>query len=216
MQHWEGGGHDQLCKKIKKAGGAEQYNANQKYAEAVTVAAEGVRGRHEGPGVLHLHTGPPLENEGGPRARVFVPRDGGVRARVVLGGGGEDFDVAEAEENNFLGTSEACEVEAVGLVQSVRAKIPRRRALCARVGVLEDVRGPAGGDWAPMHGDGRAWKRFIRCKTLRGRVDRERGRVVYETTPSAQRKKTFSSRRAILHPRMQDLDSTNEALRSIS
>jgi hypothetical protein len=39
-QHWEGGGHDKLCKKIKKAGGAEQYNANEKYAEAVTVAAE--------------------------------------------------------------------------------------------------------------------------------------------------------------------------------
>ena len=39
-QHWEGGGHDQLCKKIKKAGGAEQYHANKKYAEAVTVAAE--------------------------------------------------------------------------------------------------------------------------------------------------------------------------------
>ena len=39
-QHWEEGGHDKLCKKIKKAGGAEQYNANQKYSEAVTVAAE--------------------------------------------------------------------------------------------------------------------------------------------------------------------------------
>ena len=40
VQHWEGGGHDQLCKKIKKAGGAEQYNANQKYTAAVAVAAE--------------------------------------------------------------------------------------------------------------------------------------------------------------------------------
>ena len=39
-QHWERGGHDQLCKKIKKAGGAEQYNANIKYAEAVVVAAK--------------------------------------------------------------------------------------------------------------------------------------------------------------------------------
>ena len=39
-QHWEGGGHDKLCKPIKKAGGAEQYNANTKYAEAVAVAAE--------------------------------------------------------------------------------------------------------------------------------------------------------------------------------
>jgi tetratricopeptide (TPR) repeat protein len=39
-QHWEEGGHDKLCKKIKKAGGAEQYNANTKYSEAVAVAAE--------------------------------------------------------------------------------------------------------------------------------------------------------------------------------
>ena len=44
VQHWKEGGHDQLCKKIKKAGGAEQYNANKKYAEAVAVAAElGIR-----------------------------------------------------------------------------------------------------------------------------------------------------------------------------
>ena len=40
VQHWKEGGHDQLCKKIKKAGGAEQYNANKKYAEAVSVAVE--------------------------------------------------------------------------------------------------------------------------------------------------------------------------------
>jgi len=39
-QHWEEGGHDKLCKAMKKAGGAEQYNANKNYAEAVTVAAE--------------------------------------------------------------------------------------------------------------------------------------------------------------------------------
>jgi len=39
VQHWKEGGHDKLCKLIKKAGGAEQYNANKKYAEAVAVAA---------------------------------------------------------------------------------------------------------------------------------------------------------------------------------
>ena len=39
-KHWEEGGHDKLCKKIKKAGGAEQYNANKKYTEAVAAAAE--------------------------------------------------------------------------------------------------------------------------------------------------------------------------------
>ena len=39
-QHWEQGGHDKLCKLIRKGGGAEQYNANTKYAAAVAVAAE--------------------------------------------------------------------------------------------------------------------------------------------------------------------------------
>ena len=40
VQHWKEGGHDKLCKLIKKAGGAEQYNANTKYTEAVAVAVE--------------------------------------------------------------------------------------------------------------------------------------------------------------------------------
>ncbi len=40
VQHWKEGGHDNICKKIKKAGGAEQYNANTKYTEAVAAAAK--------------------------------------------------------------------------------------------------------------------------------------------------------------------------------
>ena len=48
VQHWKEGGHDNLCKKIKKAGGAEQYNANKKYTEAVTVAAEACAGDTKG------------------------------------------------------------------------------------------------------------------------------------------------------------------------
>ena len=40
VQHWKEGGHDTLCKKIKKAGGAEQYNANEKYSKTVAVAVE--------------------------------------------------------------------------------------------------------------------------------------------------------------------------------
>ena len=35
VQHWERGGHDKLCRKIK-AGGAEQYNANKKYASVTS------------------------------------------------------------------------------------------------------------------------------------------------------------------------------------
>ena len=37
-QHWEAGGHDKLCKKIRKGGGAEQYHADTMYTEAVAVA----------------------------------------------------------------------------------------------------------------------------------------------------------------------------------
>ena len=40
VQHWKEGGHDTLCKPIKKAGGAEQYNADKKYKEAVAEAVE--------------------------------------------------------------------------------------------------------------------------------------------------------------------------------
>ena len=39
-QHWDAGGHDKLCKKIKKQGGAEQYNANKKCSEAVAIAVD--------------------------------------------------------------------------------------------------------------------------------------------------------------------------------
>ena len=47
--HWDAaGGHENLCKKIKKGGGAEQYHADKKYKEAVAEAVEACRGRHEG------------------------------------------------------------------------------------------------------------------------------------------------------------------------
>jgi tetratricopeptide (TPR) repeat protein len=39
-QHWEAGGHDKLCKDIRKCGGAEQYHAEKRYKESVEVAAE--------------------------------------------------------------------------------------------------------------------------------------------------------------------------------
>jgi len=63
VQHWKEGGHDQLCKKIKKAGGAEQYNAKKKYSEAVAVAAEACAEDTKGQTcyicteAVHRHTG---------------------------------------------------------------------------------------------------------------------------------------------------------------
>ena len=51
--------------------------------------------------MLHLHAGPPLENEGGPRARVRVPRDGGLRACVVSGWSRPRFCLRRRKENNL-------------------------------------------------------------------------------------------------------------------
>ena len=39
-QHWKEGGHKDLCKRIKRGGGAEQYHADRRYAEAAVEAVE--------------------------------------------------------------------------------------------------------------------------------------------------------------------------------
>ena len=40
-QHWDSGGHNrQLCKRIKRRGGAEKYNAHERYNEVVAAAVE--------------------------------------------------------------------------------------------------------------------------------------------------------------------------------
>ena len=44
--HWRRG-HKQMCKKIHRGGNAEQYNADNKYKEAVAVAAEAWLTRRE-------------------------------------------------------------------------------------------------------------------------------------------------------------------------
>ena len=47
-QHWNEGGHEELCKQIKKRGGAEEYHADQKYKEAVAVTVEACAGVTKG------------------------------------------------------------------------------------------------------------------------------------------------------------------------
>ena len=42
-QHWERGGHEALCRRIKRGGGAEQYHADKKYKEAVAEAVRRAR-----------------------------------------------------------------------------------------------------------------------------------------------------------------------------
>ena len=64
-------------------------------------------------------------------------------------------------------------------LRPVRARVPRRRAVRARVVVLEDVLGSAGDGQGSTPCDESAWARFMRCKPRRGRAVRVRGRVVY-------------------------------------
>jgi tetratricopeptide (TPR) repeat protein len=39
-QHWDAGGHNELCKRIKKSGGAELFHADKKLKEAIAEAVE--------------------------------------------------------------------------------------------------------------------------------------------------------------------------------
>ena len=100
VQHWKEGGHDKLCKIIKKAGGAEQYNANQKYTEAVSVAvvicAEDTKGQtcYICTEAVHRRTG-----EGLVRGCACHTTEGFVHVSCLA----EQAKIlaAEAEENNL-------------------------------------------------------------------------------------------------------------------
>ena len=62
-QHWEEGGHDKLCRKIRTGGGAEQYHADKQCAEAIAVAAKACAEDTKGQTcyicteAVHRHTG---------------------------------------------------------------------------------------------------------------------------------------------------------------
>ena len=107
VQHWKEGGHDKLCKQIKRSGGAEQYNANIKYTEAVTVAAEACADDTKGQTcyicmeAAHRHTG-----EGLVRGCACGDRDGVASGRTGIAhvsclAEQAKILVAEAEENNL-------------------------------------------------------------------------------------------------------------------
>ena len=99
-QHWKGGGHDKLCKKIRKAGGAEQYHANTKYAEAVAVAAEACAADTKGQTcyicteAVHRHT-----KEGLVHGSACHTTEGFVHVSCLAEQGKILMD--EAEENNL-------------------------------------------------------------------------------------------------------------------
>ena len=99
-QHWQEFGHDQLCKPIKKAGGAEQYNANIIYTAAVSIAAEACAEDTKGQ-TCYICT----------RALHWKTKEGLVRMCACSGTSGSahvsclaeqaKILVAEAEENNL-------------------------------------------------------------------------------------------------------------------
>ena len=125
-QHWKEGGHDTLCKKIKKAGGAEQYNANKKYAEAVAVAAEKCARTRRARRATSARR-PSIGKRRRASCGVLVPRDGGLRARVVLGGAGEDSGRGGRGEqfgtlNRGLRGGRACSLCEQGTTASSRAR----------------------------------------------------------------------------------------------
>ena len=121
-----------------------------------------MRRGHEGADVLHLHAGLALEDEGGPRARVCVSRNGGLCARVVLGGAGEDFvrgGRGEHRPTNWTRGGRG------GTRVVYASKVPRGRAVCPRMGCWKTVVGRREGDWALREcGDDQAWERIMRCR----------------------------------------------------
>ena len=99
VQHWKEGGTTSSVEK-KKAGGAEQYNANNKYTEAwLRRACAG----HEGADVLHLHASPPLDTKEG-LVRGCACR-GTAGFRTCRAGGAGEF-CREAEGNLGKGLNE--------------------------------------------------------------------------------------------------------------
>jgi hypothetical protein len=100
VQHWKEGGHDTLCKQIKKSGGAEQYHADMKCAEAVAVAVEACVEDTEGQTcyicleAVHRRTG-----EGLVRGCACHTTEG--FAHVSCLAEQAKILVAEAEENNL-------------------------------------------------------------------------------------------------------------------
>ena len=89
--------------------------------------------------MLHLHRGLALEDEGGSRTRVRMAAGPRALSHVSCLAEQAKIWVAEAEENNLGNDALYGGVPAVGHVQIVRAGLPRRRIVCARVGVLAEA-----------------------------------------------------------------------------
>ena len=132
--HWEEGGHDKLCRKIRKGGGAEQYHAGTKYKEAVGVAAEACAEDTKGQTCyICLEAVNPRTGEGLVRGCACGDRDGVASGKTGIAhvsclAEQAKVLVAEAEEKNLRGdafhekldrwhTCSLCEQEYYGVVR---------------------------------------------------------------------------------------------------
>ena len=188
-KHWEEGGHDKCCKKIRKGGGAEQYHADKKCKEAVAVAAEACVEDTKGQTcyicteVVHRRT-----------------KEGLVRGCACRGTAGFAHVSCLAEQAKIL-VAEAVANNLDHKVQNARWDRWHACSLCEQQyhGVVFYALGWACWKTYYLGRDVGAWEWFIRRETPRGRVVRVRGRVVYVAAPWP-----FSGRLA--HPAEQSCD----------
>ena len=99
VQHLEEGGHDKLCRRIKKAAVPSSTTQTTSTRMPSTVAAEACADDTKGRRATSAHR-PSIENEGGPRADVRAAGRQGF-AHVSCLAEQAKILVAEAEENNL-------------------------------------------------------------------------------------------------------------------
>ena len=194
---------------IKSGGGAEQYHADRKYKEAVAVAVKKCAADTKGQ-TCYICT----------EALHWKTKEGLVRGCSCRGTAGfahvsclaeqAKILVAEAEENN-LG-AKALEKRYARWVSCGLCKQQEYHGVvfCALGWACwKTYVGRPEKDLARKMRDDAAWRRFIRCKSVRGRVVREEAELSMRRRLGEPEEITCSRRRAILRPRMQILDGWN-------
>ena len=119
-QHWEGGGHDKLCKPIKKAGGPSRTTQIRNMLRPWRSRRECARTRRAS--VLHLPQAVHWKTKEGSCA-VFVPRNGGFahvawrsRRRFWSRGRGEQLGRQAVQRGGRGGTHSPCKQKHHGVV----------------------------------------------------------------------------------------------------
>ena len=102
-EHWERGGHDALCRKIKKGGGAEQHHAEKKYKELLAEAAEKCADDTAGQIVATSARRPSTGKRRRASCACACRGTAGIRARVVLGEQAKRFSRPERGRTIWTG-----------------------------------------------------------------------------------------------------------------